>query len=324
MNNSFNKITCDGSCGIVSQKPMWLVKRLPSGSRWAKVEHILLDAGCTTVCHETRCPNRGECFSRGTATFLILGNSCTRQCTFCAVDAKRPEKPDHTEPSRIASLVRKLNMQYVVVSSVTRDDLPDGGAEHFAETIRAIRHYSPRTTIEVLIPDFQGSEISLLTVVDAHPDVIGHNIETVPRLYPRVRPGADYQQSLEVLHWFSTKNPDIIIKSGLMLGMGEVRDEVTQIFGDLLSVNCKILTVGQYLQPSRSHIPVVRYLSPEEFEELKYRALRMGFCEVVSGPYVRSSYRAGEMYENIKRRKLLCNHSPAISFTSVLKTEKIL
>jgi lipoic acid synthetase len=283
------------------RKPPWLKRRIPAGATYREVHRILQSSTLHTVCQEAHCPNQGECFSQGTATFLILGDRCTRNCRFCAVAHGPVGPPDIDEPRRVAEAVQSMGLRFVVVTSVTRDDLPDGGSGHFARTIREIRRRVPRARIEVLVPDFQGSDGALRTVVEARPDVINHNLETVPRLYPKVRPGADYHRSLQLLKQVREFSPHIPTKSGLMVGLGESPEELRQALFDLLEVACRILTLGQYLQPSRDHLPVERFLPPEAFEQWREVALEMGFREVASGPFVRSSYRAGELYEALER-----------------------
>ena len=281
---------------IRAKKPSWLTRRLPSGPDYEKVRVLMNQGRLHTVCQEAKCPNIWECFSNSTATFLILGDRCTRNCRFCAV-AKGPiELPDPEEPPRVAAAVRDLSLLYVVITSVTRDDLPDGGASHFAETIREIHASTPKAIIEVLIPDFQGSREALRIVLDAGPDVLNHNIETVPRLYPTVRPGADYRRSLLQLERVQGISAPTLTKSGLMLGFGETRAEIEQTLKDLLDVGCRMLTLGQYLQPSKNHLPVARFVHPEEFDHWKNTALELGFSDVASGPFVRSSYHAKELF----------------------------
>jgi lipoic acid synthetase len=250
-----------------------------------------------TVCESARCPNRGECFEERTATFLILGKSCTRRCGFCAVHKGRPGVPDPDVPAAVATAARRLGLDFVVVTSVTRDDLPDGGAGVFARVIRRIRHESPGTRVEVLVPDFGGAEGALDTVTAAEPDVLNHNVETVPRLYPAVRPGADYGRSISLLRKAAVGVP--VTKSGMMLGLGEKRDEVRAVMRDLSSAGCRSLTLGQYLQPTRGNLAVERYLEPEEFEELAREGRRLGIERVLAGPLVRSSYRAGEVFADL-------------------------
>jgi lipoic acid synthetase len=283
------------------KKPPWLKRRIPSGATYHRIQRILQGSGLHTVCQEALCPNLGECFSRGTATFLILGDRCTRNCRFCAVAHGPIGPPDPEEPHKVAEAVQRMGLRFVVVTSVTRDDLPDGGAGHFAETVNEIRRRVSGVKVEVLVPDFQGSDSALATVVQARPDVFNHNVETVPRLYLQVRPGAHYRRSLHLLERVHELAPDIPTKSGLMLGLGEFPEELRQVFRDLVEVKCRMLTLGQYLQPSMDHHPVVRFVPPEEFMHWRHVALEMGFREVVSGPLVRSSYGAGELYEAIDR-----------------------
>jgi lipoic acid synthetase len=277
-------------------KPPWLKRRVPSGATYQEIRGLLQTTQLHTVCQEACCPNLGECFSQGTATFLILGDRCTRNCRFCAVAHGPTEPPDPGEPNRVADAVHTMKLRYAVVTSVTRDDLPDGGASVFAETIRKIREKSPETRVEVLIPDFRGDLQALKTVLEARPDVLNHNVETVPRLYASVRPGAIYQRSIDLLKRASQMDPAVPTKSGLMLGLGERPEEVQQVLNDLLGAGCRILTLGQYLQPSAEHLPVERFVTPEEFEEWRKKALGTGFREVASGPFVRSSYHAQEAY----------------------------
>jgi lipoic acid synthetase len=279
-----------------SRKPKWLTKRLSYGQTSQKVYDLLRLHRLHTVCEEAHCPNLGDCFSEGTATFMILGDYCTRTCKFCAVQHGMPLPPDIREPEMVARAVKELGLMYAVVTSVTRDDLLDGGAAQFAETIGMIRAHNPDTLIEVLIPDFKGSAEALQQVVKAKPDVINHNIETVPRLYPKVRPEADYRRSLDILLKVQEMDRGISIKSGLMLGLGEDLDELSSVFDDLLRSGCRMLTLGQYLAPSKQHHSVVRYVSPEEFADLEQIASRMGFKAVAAGPFVRSSFKAGEMF----------------------------
>lgn len=282
------------------RKPPWLKKRIPPFQDLQKVKSILSETDLHTVCQEARCPNMGECFSRGTATFLILGRFCTRSCGFCAVEHDAPAPPDEAEPERVAQAVQKMGIHYVVITSVTRDDLPDGGASSFAETIRAIRALNPKINIEVLIPDFKGDLRSLKVVLKECPEVLNHNIETISRLYPRVRPLADYKRSLNLLKRSKEDCPHIPTKSGFMLGLGETQEEVLELLRDLREAGCDFLTIGQYLQPRQDRLPVVRFIPPEEFEEYKRKGEGMGFRAVASGPFVRSSFHASEMFENTK------------------------
>jgi lipoic acid synthetase len=281
----------------IKGKPPWLRRRLPSGPEYEQVRSLIEDGRLHTVCQEAACPNQFECFSNHTATFLIMGDRCTRNCRFCNVEPGAAPAPlDTDEPARVAEAVEQLGLHYVVITSVTRDDLPDGGAGHFAATIREVRKRRPDSMIEVLIPDFMGDAEALRTVLDASPDVLNHNIETVPRLYPQVRPQAVYGRSLALLKAVSRYRPAIPPKSGLMVGLGESHKEIRQTLTDLHQSGCRLLTIGQYLQPTLNHLPVQRYVTPEEFEQLGDMARGMGFEAVASGPFVRSSYHAREMY----------------------------
>jgi lipoyl synthase len=283
-------------------KPEWLRRKLPDQEVMHKMKGLLARHSLHTVCEGAVCPNQGECFSQGTATFLILGKTCTRNCTFCAIPTEeRPPAPDPLEPERIAQATSELGLKHVVITSVTRDDLPDGGAGHFAETVRAIKRLDSHITVEVLIPDFQGSREALKFVVDSDPEIINHNLETVPRLYPEVRPQAVYQRSLDLLQTVKEMNPRKITKSGLMLGLGEEKQEIIAGMADLRKVACDLLTLGQYLQPSGRHHPVIRYVPPREFDELKTEGEKMGFQAVFSAPFVRSSFHAAEALGKIKR-----------------------
>ena len=283
-------------------KPKWLRKKLPTGPEFEKIRKLLKDSSLNTVCKEAQCPNQFECYSRGTATFMILGDKCTRNCFFCAVGNAPEEPPDPEEPLRVAEAVKVMQLQYAVVTSVTRDDVADGGASVFAETVQHIRHLSPKTLIEILIPDLLGNWPALQTIVSAQPDVLNHNIETVARLYPTVRPQAIYHRSLELLAKVKEFNPRMITKSGIMVGLGETREEIVAVMEDLLRSHCDILTIGQYLQPSRNHLSVVRFVPPEEFDELKKLALDLGFLGVAAGPSVRSSYEAEVLYRKVARK----------------------
>ena len=279
------------------RKPPWLKKRLPPFQDLQKVKSILDQTNLHTVCEEARCPNLGECFARGTSTFLILGKICTRDCGFCAVEHGVPAQPDEAEPEKVAQAVKKMGLQYVVITSVTRDDLPDGGASLFARTIQTIRVLDSKTKVEVLIPDFQGDPSPLEVVLNKAPDVLNHNIETISRLYPEVRPQADYERSLNLLRRSKASHPDVLTKSGIMLGLGENREEVLELLRDLREAGCDLLTIGQYLQPRQDRLPVVRFIPPEEFEEYKTMGEKMGFKAVAAGPFVRSSFHAFEMFE---------------------------
>ncbi len=273
-------------------KPAWLKVKLPKGRTYFELKELVRREKLHTVCESASCPNVGECWGRGVATFMLLGEVCTRSCGFCDVKTARPQRLDDDEPQRVARAVRALKLRHAVLTSVNRDELPDGGAAIWAETIRAVRRLNPACSIETLIPDFEGSERDLLTVLDAAPDILGHNTETVPRLYPGVRPQAKYPRSLELLA--RAKARGARTKTGLMLGLGEGADEVRQVMRDLSQVNCDILTLGQYLQPSRRHLPVARYVHPDEFAALRDEALALGFAHCEAGPLVRSSYHADE------------------------------
>jgi lipoic acid synthetase len=279
------------------KKPPWLKKRIPAFKDLQKVKSILDGAELHTVCEEARCPNLGECFSEGASTFLILGKTCTRNCGFCAVEHGMPAAPDEAEPKKVALAVKKMGLQYVVITSVTRDDLIDGGASLFAKTIQAVRALNREIKVEVLIPDFQGNPSSLNTVLKKYPDVLNHNIETISRLYPEVRPQADYKRSLNLLRKSKELCPQISTKSGFMVGLGETEDEVLELLRDLREAGCDFLTIGQYLQPRKDRIPVVRYVPPDEFDKYKRIGEEMGFRAVASGPFVRSSFHAFEMFK---------------------------
>ncbi|MBW2039647.1 MAG: lipoyl synthase [Deltaproteobacteria bacterium] len=281
----------------ILSKPRWLVKKIPTGRRIFEVQELLSDLGLNTVCHFAKCPNIGECFSKGTATFLIMGNICTRNCRFCAIPHGVPEPLADDEPARVAEAARRLRLKHVVVTSVTRDDLSDGGARHFARTIEELRKISQNVVVEVLTPDFKGSSESIKAVVEAGPDIFNHNLETIPRLYPKVRPGAFYKISLELLRRVKVFDGGIYTKSGLMVGLGETMEEVLNVMLDLHGVGCDILTIGQYLQPSKDHLEVKEYVHPKIFEEYKHKGEEMGFSFVASSPYVRSSYNASKFSE---------------------------
>jgi lipoic acid synthetase len=277
------------------RKPPWLKVRLPHAEKTLAVTRRLSSCRLHTVCQEARCPNLGECFQAGTATFLILGDCCTRNCRYCNVRHGIPEAPDEEEAERLASAVARLGLTYVVMTSVTRDDLPDGGAGRFVRCIERIRESCPGCRVEVLIPDFGGSPAALRAVVEAAPDVISHNMEICRKLFPTVRPQGNYESSLELLRRVHNWNPAIGTKSGFMIGLGEEQDDILMLLDDLHHTGCERLTIGQYLQPTRNHWPVYKYYSPEEFEELRKVALEMGFKAVMAGPLVRSSYHAAEM-----------------------------
>jgi len=277
-------------------KPRWLRRRLPTGPEYERIRSLIKDQCLATVCQEAMCPNQFECFGKGTATFMILGDRCSRNCRFCAIGHGPQGPPDPEEPRRVTEAVRSMGLSYCVITSVTRDDLADGGAGHFAATIQAIRAGNPQILIEVLIPDFQGDSQALATVLAAQPDVLNHNLETVERLYSAVRPEADYGRSLELLKRSKAIAPDLVTKCGIMVGLGETAKELTGLFNDLRQTGCDILTIGQYLQPSRGHLEVVRFLPPEEFTILEQQALALGFGAVAAAPFVRSSYQADTLY----------------------------
>ncbi len=276
-------------------KPKWIRRKAADPAALAKMKELLDGLQLHTVCESAQCPNQGECFGQGVATFMILGDVCTRNCTFCAVTHGQPAPLDVNEPQHVAEAAKRLGLQHVVVTSVTRDDLHDGGAEHFAQTIHSLRKILPDATVEVLVPDFRGSAEAIEVVIRAKPTVFNHNLETVPRLYPSVRPQADYHVSLQILNRAKELDNTIITKSGLMLGLGESREEVLETMQDLRQVNCDVLTLGQYLRPSPSHFPVARFLHPSGFDGLRIKGEEMGFQSVVSGPFVRSSYRAKDI-----------------------------
>jgi lipoic acid synthetase len=277
--------------------PAWFKKDIPDINLIRERLNLLRNFNLHTVCVSAHCPNIGECFSNGNITFMIMGDICTRDCGFCAVDKGQPHQIDFQEPHTIAQVVSDLDLNYVVVTSVTRDDLSDGGASVFAKTINQIHRLRPRTTIEVLIPDFQGKESSIETLVETKPDVVGHNLETIQRLYPRVRPKGDYKQSLNILKRIKQFNKSITTKSAILLGLGETYSEVIQTLNDLRDADCDILTIGQYLSPSQKHLRVERFIEPKEFERYKRIGLSLGFRSVASGPFVRSSYNASQLYK---------------------------
>jgi len=277
---------------LTTRFPEWLKKKIPSCGDIQSTRNLIGDLGLNTVCSSARCPNQGECYSRKTATFLILGGICTRDCRFCAVEKGSPPPPDPREPRKVAEAVAALGLKHAVITSVTRDDLADGGASHFVATLMAIREISPESTVEVLTPDFRGLFKPVDLVSSARPEVYNHNVETVPRLYRRVRPGAGYRRSLALLERVKTKQPRINTKSGIMVGLGESPEEVETLMDDLLAMGCGILTIGQYLQPTRRHYPVAEYITPQQFARYKQIGLAKGFKIVESAPLVRSSYHA--------------------------------
>ncbi len=284
-------------------KPDWLRVKAPQWERVGNVKDILRDLQLNTVCEEASCPNIGECFSNGTATFLIMGPACTRACPYCDIDfEKKPTALDPTEPTRLAEAVRRMNLNHVVITSVNRDDLPDGGADQFVQCIQNIRVLSPKTTIEVLIPDLCGNWDALSQILAAQPDVLNHNTETVPRLYRRVRPQGDYGRSLELLRRSREIAPWVYTKSGVMAGLGETPEEIEQVMADLRQVDCDIVTLGQYLQPTPKHLPVQDFVTPAQFEAWRVAGQILGFLQVVSSPLTRSSYHAEEV------RRLMVQH----------------
>jgi len=286
---------------MTKRKPEWLKVRLHNTKELNYVKKTLQSLKLHTVCEEANCPNRVECYSSRTATFMILGNTCTRHCKFCNVGDGSPTPVDAGEPMRVAEAVKKLDLEYAVITSVTRDDLDDGGASHFKSVIEEIRALTPNVKIEVLIPDFQGDEDALNQVIEAKPDVINHNVETIERFYETIRPEAAYEQSLELITRVKKANSKIMTKSGIMLGLGEEDAEVRKVIEDLKNAGCDILTVGQYLPPSKDHAPLVEYITPEQFKVYEDFAVELGYHGVASGPRVRSSYNAGHVYEGTEK-----------------------
>ncbi|MCA1596159.1 MAG: lipoyl synthase [Chloroflexi bacterium] len=282
---------------ISGPKPPWLRVKMPGGPNYIQLKGLVQTQRLHTVCESARCPNIGDCWERRSATFMILGDVCTRSCGFCAVKTGRPTELDRDEPRRVAESIQQLGLRHAVITSVARDELSDGGASIFAATIREVRLLCPQTSIEVLIPDFKGSRESLELVLDARPDILNHNIETVERLQRHLRPQASYDRSLSVLRTAHEINPTALTKSGLMVGVGETTEELLRTFDDLAAAACAILTIGQYLRPSPSHLPLVRYVPPQEFDELRSLAQARGFRHVEAGPLVRSSYHADEQID---------------------------
>ena len=282
------------------KKPEWIRVKSPSGARFHEIKDILRQQKLHTVCEEASCPNIGECFSHGTATFMIMGDICTRRCPFCDVGHGRPNPLDPNEPQHLAESVAAMRLKYVVITSVDRDDLRDGGAQHFADCIQAIRASSPATRIEVLVPDFRGRlELALDILSATPPDVMNHNLETAPRLYKQARPGADYAHSLQLLKDYKARNPDVTTKSGIMVGLGETDEEVLEVLADLRAHDVDMLTVGQYLQPSNGHLPVLRYVTPDQFKAFEKKAYDMGFRHAAVGAMVRSSYHADQQAREV-------------------------
>ena len=288
---------------LPSRKPLWLKVKAPGGPNYLRLRRLVRDYNLHTICEEAHCPNIGECWDQLTATFLILGDICTRNCGFCAVTHGKPTELDLAEPERVAQAIQSLGLEHAVITSVNRDDQADGGSSIFAEVIRRIRELSPRCSVEVLVPDFRGSEAALRTVVEAAPDILNHNMETVPRLYREVRPGSRYERSLELFARARRMAPGLVTKSGIILGFGEEREELLRTLTDLRSVDCDILTLGQYLRPSQQHLPIMKYYTPEEFRQLKVIGQGMGFKHVESGPLVRSSYHARGQAEEVGRKR---------------------
>ncbi len=277
--------------------PAWLKVKAPGSAEYLELKQLLREKSLNTVCEEAHCPNIGECWTLGTATFMILGDTCTRACAYCAVNSGKPKDPDIFEPARLAETVERMKLKYAVITSVDRDDLQDGGASFFSSCIRLINNRVPDCKVEVLIPDFDGDEKALKTVVNSNPSTLNHNIETVRRIFPKVRPRGNYDLSLKLLETSKFLNPNIPTKSGIMVGLGETYDEITQTMRDLRDSDCDLLTVGQYLRPSQKHWPVVKWYTKNDFEEIKQEGLSLGFKHVASGPLVRSSYHANEQYE---------------------------
>lgn len=277
--------------------PSWLKRPLPKCRDFGETEKILRTLHLNTVCENAKCPNKWECFSKRTATFLILGRECTRHCRFCNISSGQPTPPDPQEPQHILEATQKLGFRHVVITSVTRDDLSDGGAQHFADCITLLKQYLPEVTVEVLIPDLQGNQTALKKILDAQPDILNHNVETIPELYAEIRPEANYQQSLQVLRFTKSYNPQIKVKSGLMVGLGENDEGVKRVIQDLHQASCDIITIGQYMRPSKEHPPVKRYVSPETFEAYASYGHSIGVPEMFCAPLVRSSYHAADFVE---------------------------
>jgi len=288
---------------LSSRKPPWLKVKAPGSPNYLKLKRLVQDQRLHTICEEAHCPNIGDCWEQLTATFLILGDICTRNCGFCAVTHGKPTELDLAEPDRVAQAIQRLGLEHAVITSVNRDDQADGGSAIFAAVIRRIRELSPGCGVEVLIPDFRGNEAALRTVVEAAPDILNHNMETVPRLYREVRPGSRYEQSLELFAKARRMAPALVTKSGIIVGFGEERGELLKTMADLRQVDCDILTLGQYLRPSQQHLPIIRYYTPEEFRELKAIGEGMGFKHVEAGPLVRSSYHARGQIEEVNQKR---------------------
>ena len=294
------------------RRPPWIRVKAPSGETYEKVRDLMRSKTLHTVCEEAQCPNLGECWGSGTATFLMMGDTCTRSCGFCDIKTGRPNPLDWAEPNRIAQSVRAMGLQHVVITSVNRDDRPDGGAPVFAMVIRRIRQLQPGCSIEVLIPDFKGSEMALKIVMDAQPEILNHNVETVARLFKKVQPQDQYEWALATLENAKKMDPLVLSKSGIMLGLGETMDEVRDVMQDLVNIGVDILTLGQYLQPSKKHLPIERYYTPAEFEQLRETGMEMGFKWVESGPLVRSSYHAAEQVRELSRLNHFRRHEERV------------
>jgi len=288
---------------MLKTRPNWLKKRIKINDQQTRIHELLAGLHLNTVCQSAVCPNIAECFAKGTATFMILGNICTRNCRFCAVESGKPLPVDKDEPKRLALAVKEMGLKHIVITSVTRDDLPDGGASHFARTIDELHNQLSCATIEVLTPDFKGDESALAIVIKSKPDIFNHNVETVPRLYPEVRPMADYRRSLSVLEKAKEIDPHIYTKSGIMIGLSETRSEISEVLRDLINIGCDILTVGQYLSPSKSHIKIYEYIHPDIFKDIEQEAKDLGFSYVASGPFVRSSFNAAKACEFLRLAK---------------------
>jgi lipoic acid synthetase len=284
------------------RRPDWLKVRAPWGESYTRIQGLMRGAGLHTVCEEARCPNIGECWGAGTATFLIMGEVCTRSCGFCAIQTGRPAVLDVVEPERVARTIHDMDLTHAVITSVNRDELPDGGAAVFARTIRRSRALTPACSIEVLIPDFRGDRAALEVVMDARPEILNHNLETVPRLYRSVRPQALYHRSLDILRWAKEMDPSVLTKTGIMVGLGETRQELSALFADVAAIGVDILTIGQYLRPTESHLPIRRYYAPAEFDALRDEGLAAGLRWVESGPLVRSSYHAEQQVAALSAR----------------------
>lgn len=286
---------------LPDRKPPWLKVKAPGGSNYIRLKHLMREMGLHTVCEEAHCPNVGECWEHGAATFMILGDVCTRNCGYCAVAHGRPPVTDFAEPARVAEAAARMNLRHAVITSVDRDDLPDFGSGIFAETIRLVHERVPSCSVEVLVPDFQGDEGAIASVLDARPEIYNHNTETVPRLYKKARPGGRYPRVMSIFRFVKRTAPDIPTKTGIMLGLGETVEEVLAVMRDLREVDVDILTLGQYLRPSKDHLPMDRYYTPDEFAALRAEGLAMGFRHVEAGPLVRSSYHAWEQAAKVRR-----------------------